>query len=798
MDLQNDPEEGLRPRRSKAASESGPTDATMERLVRLVPRVAGAPAAMVTIGADGGEWRRWSSGLPDATARTARGPIEFCARIIESGRPLVLADASDPAAPPELAPGPGRGPAAYAGVPLLLDGRTVGVLCAMDFEPRPWHDDELDALEDLAASAVTAFRLRRDIREREAAEQRLADLLDGVRAIVWECDAGSWDFHYISPGVEEILGYPVQAWYDDAELWAATIHPEDRAWVVEACQSGVVDGQDSVLEYRSIAADGREVWLRDFIHVVVEDGEAKRLRGVMVDITREKQREERMRLLATVVHSLAQGVAIVDEAGRFVFTNPAYRRLLGPEAAEPDTSFLQAGLPDDDARRQLARIEADLAEGGSWRGRIRRIHAPTGDVRPVDVIAGRVEADDGRELTVMILHDASEEEEREQHLRRTERLAGLGTIVGGVAHELNNPLQAIRGFCELLLETPRPDDDRDALATIRHEAERAASVVSNLRVIGRSREEGGHGADAVDVNDAVRHILRLRTYSLTTRNINVSSDLAEPLPAVRAELGTVEQIVLNLVVNAEHALTDSPRKDKLLSLRTSSHADSVRIQVRDNGTGIGESELRRIFDPFFTTRPPGEGTGLGLTLVHSMVAELGGEIRLDSRLGAGTTFTVELPVVDAAPERGPPAAESEPRGLERRLRILVVDDERSIRQLLARYLERRGHRVDVAAEGRQALELVDDGNDYDVILSDLRMPGLAGDELFRGLRDRGGSLADRILFMTGDAASAEADRIVAETGAPVLVKPFEMEQVARRIEQFGVEVAAGGDTGSWP
>lgn len=797
MDLQNDLEEGLRPRRSMAEAESGPTDTTMERLVRLVPRVAGAPAAMVTIAAVGGEWRRWSSGLPDASARTTRGPTDFCALLIESGRPLVIPDTGDPAAPPELAPPPGRGPAAYAGVPLALDGRVVGVLCAIDFEPRPWHDDELNALEDLAASAVTALRLQRDIREREATEQRLADLLEGVRAILWECDAGTWDFHYISSGVEEILGYPVQRWYDDPDLWAATIHPEDRARVVEACQSGIVGGRDSVLEYRSIAADGREVWLRDFIHVVMEDGKAKRLRGVMVDITREKQRDERMRLLATVVHSLAQGVAIVDEAGRFVFTNPAYRRLLGPDAAEPDTSLLHAGLPDDDARRQLERIERDLAKGGSWRGRIRRIHPPTGDVLPVDVIAGRVEADNGRELTVMILHDASEEEEREQHLRRTERLAGLGTILGGIAHELNNPLQAIRGFCELLLETPRPDDDRDALETIRHEVERAAGVVNNLRVIGGSRDEGDLGAGAVDVNDAVRHVLRLRTYSLTTRNINVSSDLEEPLPAVRAELGTVEQILLNLVVNAEHALTDSPRKDKLLSLRTSRNADWVRIQVHDNGTGIGESEMRRIFDPFFTTRPPGEGTGLGLTLVHSMVAELGGELRLDSRLGAGTTFTVELPFADAAPEGGAPTVETE-TGLERRLRILVVDDERSIRQLLTRYLERRGHRVDVAAEGGQALRLLDDGNDYDVILSDLRMPGLAGDELFRQLRDRGGSLADRILFMTGDAASAEADRIVAETGAPVLVKPFEMEQVARRIERFGVEVAAGGDTGSWP
>jgi CheY-like chemotaxis protein len=211
----------------------------------------------------------------------------------------------------------------------------------------------------------------------------------------------------------------------------------------------------------------------------------------------------------------------------------------------------------------------------------------------------------------------------------------------------------------------------------------------------------------------------------------------------------------------------------------------------DSGPGIPEEYLERIFDPFWTTKEPGQGTGLGLSLVHSIVAEHGGEIRVDSEVGKGAAFAVELPRAPAAPP-GAAGGGSTPRPL----RVLVVDDEAPIRRSLARYLERRGHRVDEASDGREALARVQEAGaaPYDVILADLRMPGVSGDRLLAELRVRGDGAEDRLVLITGDALSDHVAAALAASGVPVVFKPFELEQVARAVEQRArVPGERGGD-----
>ncbi len=377
--------------------------------------------------------------------------------------------------------------------------------------------------------------------------------------------------------------------------------------------------------------------------------------------------------------------------------------------------------------------------------------------------------------------DVGELRRADAQLRRAERLASLGTLLSGVAHELNNPLAAVRSFAQLLLLDERPPDDREALEIIEREAVRAAKIVADLRRVARQTQAEGDARAPVQLNEVVRHVLQLRGYTLATHNVEVRQDLAPGLPPVHADRGEMEQVVLHLVLNAEHSLADRPGERRLL-LRTRPGRLGVALEVVDTGPGIPPEHLERIFDPFWTTREPGKGAGLGLSMVYGIVAGHGGEIRVESEPGRGAAFTVELPALPAPADAGAGDEAGLPAGPG--LRVLVVDDEAPIRHSLARYLARRGHAVDQAADGREALRRLDAAAEpYDVVLADLRMPGLSGDRLLAEMRVRHPGSEHRLVFITGDALGEEMAGAIASSGVPVVFKPFELEQVARAVER---------------
>jgi CheY-like chemotaxis protein/anti-sigma regulatory factor (Ser/Thr protein kinase) len=250
----------------------------------------------------------------------------------------------------------------------------------------------------------------------------------------------------------------------------------------------------------------------------------------------------------------------------------------------------------------------------------------------------------------------------------------------------------------------------------------------------------------------------------------------------------MEQVVVNLVVNAEHALAHTTG-DRRLTIRTRATHRGMALHVEDTGPGIPPGLLDRVFDPFFTTKAPGEGTGLGLSLVHNIITEHGGVVQVESEAGRGTTFRVDLPRA-----RSETSATSTSAGASRTqpLHILVVDDEPAIRRALSRYLSRRGHDVHVAGDGGEALTLIETtlpDRPYDVILSDLRMPGLGGEQLLEKLKEQGADMDRRVIFLTGDAASGDAARFLAASNAPVIYKPVELADLASRIERHAADLS---------
>ncbi|HYW07349.1 MAG TPA: ATP-binding protein, partial [Longimicrobium sp.] len=476
----------------------------------------------------------------------------------------------------------------------------------------------------------------------------------------------------------------------------------------------------------------------------------------------------------------------LDGEARFVELNPAGERVLARAQADVvGRNFAEVVAPRDLAaarRAYRALISGERAELEIET----HIVQPSGAERLLAVTLAATRKDGEVTGADGIARDITGEREAERHLGRAERLATVGTLLAGVAHELNNPLTAIKSFAGLMLLDEHTTDDREALETMRREADRAANIVADLRVLVRQTHESHEAPrEAVDLNEVVRHVLRVRAYPLATRNVSVSEKLAVGLPPVLGPRGQVEQVVMNLVVNAEQAMEQLSGGGRL-ELRTRRVGDGAELDVADTGPGIAPEHLERIFDPFFTTKAPGEGTGLGLALIHRIVTEHGGHVRVASAPGEGTTFTVDLPLAPVRAARAAAAAEVEPPA--RALRVLIVDDEPAIRRSVVRYLARRGHVADEAADGEAALRAIAKAasdDQYDVILSDLRMPGLGGAELLAHLRRADPALAERLIFFTGDASSEAAGRILAEAGVPVLVKPFELANLAAVVEWHG-------------
>ncbi len=360
--------------------------------------------------------------------------------------------------------------------------------------------------------------------------------------------------------------------------------------------------------------------------------------------------------------------------------------------------------------------------------------------------------------------------ERTQQLLQAEKLATLGELIAGIAHELNNPLSAVVGHAQLL--RMGEDDPKKAARAERivEAAQRATRIVRNfLTVVRKHRPE----QLAVSVNELIDKTLELLAYQLRVGNIQVETALAPDLPQIAGDPHQLQQVILNLLTNAVQAIAGGRGHGKLrIATELGSDRSTIRITVADDGPGIAREHLSQLFEPFFTTKPPGVGTGLGLALVRGIVTEHGGTITVESTPGQGATFVITLPVTAPPAARpGPPAAPTITPGL----RVLVVDDEPPLRELVAEALADRKALVQTAASAREALELLG-RSPVDVLVLDVRMPGMSGAELWADINRTNPALARRTVFCTGDVVTEEVHVFIEGTGCPVVSKPFELSQ----------------------
>jgi two-component system NtrC family sensor kinase len=465
-----------------------------------------------------------------------------------------------------------------------------------------------------------------------------------------------------------------------------------------------------------------------------------------------------------LVESASDAIVTLDANGRFTTVNHAAENISGYRREELVGQWFAPMLPDDDLPKALAHFQQALSgETGLFETQFYR---KDGEVRTISVTYSTPQKD---EEVLCLIRDVTDQKMLQEQLIQSEKMSAIGQLVSGVAHELNNPLAGISAFAQLLLAEKRfPPDQRTAAETIYSEARRASRIVQNLLTFARQ-----HKAEKVPtaLNQVLDDTLELRGYELRVRGIDVRREYDESLPDTMADAHQLQQVFLNLITNAEQAMEQRDGHHHRLTVRTRRTGDTIRTEVEDSGGGIPANLIERIFNPFFTTKPTGSGTGLGLSISLGIVREHEGRIWAENVPQGGARFVVELPVIQPrASGEFQTVAHVHPAGDS--LRVLVVDDEASVRVSLQRYLAGRGHDVETTASGEDALARLR-ATSYDAVIVDMRMPDLSGEQLFERLRSNDPAHAERVIFTTGDLVNEQMRRFLDGSGRPCVPKPFE-------------------------
>jgi len=351
--------------------------------------------------------------------------------------------------------------------------------------------------------------------------------------------------------------------------------------------------------------------------------------------------------------------------------------------------------------------------------------------------------------------------------------------VSGVAHEINNPAATISGLAQTLIGEKVAPDQREILQLINEEAVRIGRITRNLLAFARAtRSERA----LVDLNEIVRRTYALRAYHLSTLDIRTNLDLDEDPPAFWGDVSQIQQVLLNLLINAEHALQEVA-SNRSVTLKTGKTDRAVLLSVSDTGPGVPAEIQGKIFDPFFTTKPEGEGTGLGLSISYGIVRHHGGRIWVEPNAGGGAAFHVSLPLDRRKEPRAEPRVSRTTLTGQPQFSLLVVDDEQGWRNALLRYLNRRGHRGLGAPDARTGLQLLA-REEFDILVADAHLVGLNGRAFVDAVREARPQLAGRVIFTTADVCPESVKQVVEAEGLRTMSKPVEFEELERTIHRM--------------
>jgi PAS domain S-box-containing protein len=640
----------------------------------------------------------------------------------------------------------------------------LGGQCSLRFTFKETSDGDENLREALAAAHVATFSL---------------DLRNEI--ITW------------NETVEQVVGAPAGTLSRSALPMMDFVHSDDRARVRSLVESAVQGRRQFDAEFRFIRPGGEgALWVAAKGNVMRDaDDTPLRIVGTLMDVSARKQTEQELRREALLFESLNDGVIFLDLQGSVVDWNSSAERLFGYSKGEVLGRAWSDVLKLSEHNLQ-ATVLAALKRYGRWSREVVALRKD-GSETFCEVTVVPLRDAEGRHIATIAVHrDIGERRAMQAQLLVASRLASVGTLAAGVAHEINNPLAFVNANILYLADElerfrsavgPATDEILQLVAETRQGVERIGLIVRDLKAF--SRVDSEDTSAVVDVRKVLAFAEKMAGKEMRQR-ARVVRDI-QPVPMVKANESRLGQVFLNLLLNAAQAIPDGAATENEIRIRTRTDGlGRAVVEVSDTGRGIPEDLRARVFDPFFTTKPVGEGTGLGLSICLGIVRSLGGEILLESEVGEGSTFRVALP--PHQPDRATvvfPNAELPPL---QRVKLLVVDDEPYICTAIQRLL-RREHRVTALTTVREALALLESGERFDVILSDLMMPEQNGEDFYKELNRVAPDQARRMIFMTGGAFTPRSEEFLRTSPVPQVAKPISLEMLQGAIRQV-VEATA--------
>ena len=617
----------------------------------------------------------------------------------------------------------------------------------------------------------------RDISARKAMEQDLRESEAMIRRVLEACPLPirMWELEtelvlYESPAWRAMFGRNTQ----DKELNAENtvyVNLDDRVrYQARLRESGAVDN----MEVHVRRASGEKFWAAVSARVIEFRGRDAVVSSI-VDLSERMEMEQTLRDREEQFRSMVEGhplpVWMVDiDTYEILYESPSAAEMVG--RVEPPGGAAYS-IDHFASRDECARLNDQLRREGSLRDVEVQLKRTDG-TEFWAAMSDRVVTYGERQVSITSFTDLTQRREAEAELARqreimhqSEKLSALGELLAGVSHELNNPLSVLVGQAMLLKDTAPDEKTAQRADRIEKAADRCARIVKTFLSMARQETRS---FIPVDINDALESALDVTGYSLRTAGIQVIRRFEENLPQVLADADQLVQVFTNLILNAEQAMqeVDHVRKLRVVtSYRKSS--DQVVLKIKDTGPGIPDEVRSRIFEPLYTTKETGTGTGLGLALCHRIIEAHGGMIEVEPPTGRGASFAIRFNCErNRALEAPEPEEETADEG---RLSVLVVDDEVEVAQILADILELDGHNVEMVSSAHAALQKIE-RRAYDVVLSDVRMPGMDGPAFFAALQATNPGQIEGLGFMTGDTLSQRVSDFLGSAGRPYLEKPI--------------------------
>jgi len=631
----------------------------------------------------------------------------------------------------------------FAALPISWDGKNKGILglASMDGYDFEKNAAFIETMASVVSATLENSVLHQDLvsktKRLSESQERLSLALDAANLGMWDFNPVSFGDVHFSDNWFKMLGYDPKEFPHTIETWNELLHPGDIDAALQRLKDHVEGRGDYSIEFRLKGKDGAYHWINSIGRIVNwdDDGNPDRMVGVHLDITERKKREEDLIRLKAAVEQAADSIEITDSNGLIQYVNPAFEKLSGfsiKDLIGKNPSILQSGYH---SKEFYSELWDSISKGQVWSGKFHN-RKKDGTIYIEEATISPVHDHNGKIMNfIAVKKDITEKVQLEKYMIQAQKMESIGTLAGGIAHDFNNILSSIMGFTELALNAVEDGSTiKDDLQEVYSAGKRAKDLVNQILSFARQSEEK---TTPIRVDRIAREVLKfIRSSIPTTIEIkqNINSD-----SLIMGNSTQIHQILMNLLTNAAQAMENeggiltlsledfNVDTHSLIDNIVLKSGDYLKLEISDSGIGMSPETIESIFDPYFTTKAPGEGTGMGLSLVLGIVEGYGGKITVKSELGQGAVFIIYLPVTKKHENRHAVSSERLPSGTEH---VLFIDDEAPIIKMGKRILNGLGYTVTTNTSSVEALELFrSNPNDFDLIITDLTMPNITGDKL---------------------------------------------------------------------